>query len=421
VLSDNGGVNFGYRITRTHVQTEAARAIAKYRTVLLEGGGRSGKTFEACQDIVKRALLQQSDHVIMRFRFSHAKQSICFQTMPKVLRMLGLNKVVKLNKSEWFYLFPNGSTIWIGGLDEKERTEKILGNEYATVYLNEASQISFNSYEMIVTRLNPPAGMRGKIIIDYNPPSTQHWGYKMFHKRKYPDGRDVPSDDFFVVKMNPIDNIVNLSPEYIKGLEQLSSEKKRRFLYGEYGTDSGSLWKRSWFKRMTQDIDFMRVVVGVDPSGTVDGDEIGIIVAAQFEDHSTQEGHSFVILEDYSCHGTPAEWASEVSRAYDRWKADIVVAEKNYGGDMVEHTIRSTHPNINVKLINSSRGKILRAEPISALYEKERVYHREEFMLLEDEMCIYEPGSGFSPNRLDAAVFALTELAGEGVSMLDVA
>ena len=409
-----------FKIKRTDKQKEACLAISKYRTVLLEGGGRSGKTFEACQDIVKRALLITSDHLICRYRFSHAKQSICFQTMPKVLRMLGLNKVVKLNKSEWIYVFPNGSTIWIGGLDDKERTEKILGLEYATVYINEASQVSFAAYEILTTRVNPPPGIRAKVIIDYNPPSTQHWGYKIFHNRKFPDGKQVPENDFFVVKMNPVDNPHN-SPDYVESLKNLSEDKKRRFLYGEYGTDSGSLWKRRWFKYEKFLPDMFRVVVGVDPSGTVEGDEIGIIVAGSFESKISPEGYDFAILDDYSCHGTPSEWAGEVSAAYDFWKADLVVAEKNYGGDMVEHTIKTAHPNINVKLVTSSRGKILRAEPISALYEKGRVYHRDEFNLLEDEYCIFEPTSNFSPNRLDAAVFALTELSGEGVSMLDVA
>lgn len=408
-----------FRIKRTDKQKEAKAAISKYRTVLLEGGGRSGKTFEACYDIVIRALLIPSDHLICRYRFSHAKQSICFQTMPKVLKMLGLSSIVKLNRTEWIYVFPNGSTIWIGGLDDKERTEKILGLEYATVYINEASQVSFSAYEILITRVNPPAGIRGKIIIDYNPPSTQHWGFKIFHNRKFPDGRPVPADDFFVVKMNPIDNPYN-SKEYVESLKNLTEDKKRRFLYGEYGTDSGSLWKRRWFKYEANPPDMMRVIIGVDPSGTVDGDEIGIIVAGQFEDKYSLEGYSFIVLDDYSCHGTPSQWSAEVSAAYDFWKADLVVAEKNYGGDMVEHTIRTGHPNINVKLVTSSRGKILRAEPISALYEKGRVYHREEMNLLEDEYCIFEPTSNFSPNRLDAAVFALTELSGAGLSMLDV-
>jgi len=279
--------------------------------------------------------------------------------------------------------------------------------------MNEASQISFQSYEIIISRLNPPKGLRGKIIIDYNPPSSLHWGYQIFHKRKFPkDGRDVPGDNFKCMTINPADNLENIDPGYLKRLEQLSTEKRNRFLYGKYSTDSGALWKRHWLKCQTKIPDLERIVIGVDPSGSVGSDEIGIVVAGK-------AGDTFYILDDCSMHGTPAEWAKEVSAAFDKWQADLVVAEKNYGGDMVEHTIRTAAPLINVRLITSSRGKVLRAEPVSALYEQGRVYHREEFMELEDEYCIFSQESDFSPNRLDAAVFALTELSGASPSMLD--
>lgn len=379
----------------------------------------SGKTFIALYAIILRALKMRSDHLVTRFRFSHAKQAICYQTMPKLFDILGLRQQVTLSKTDWFYEFPNGSTIWIGGLDDKERTEKILGNEYATVFLNEASQISFDAYEMIVTRLNPPKGMPGRIIIDYNPPSIQHWGYRMFHRGEFPDGRPVPEGDYVRLLMNPSDNQENLSDEYLAQLEHLSTAKRKRFLEGEYSLDSGSLWKRAWIRYQAQIPETLaRVVVGVDPSGTVNGDEVGIIVAAQWVGPAETV---YYILDDYSCHGTPAEWSREVAAAYNRWNADIVVAEKNFGGDMVEHTIKTAQPSVNVKLVTSSRGKIVRAEPISAVYETGEIYHREPFGELEDEMCIYEPGAdAASPNRMDALVFAMTELVGEGLSILDV-
>jgi phage terminase large subunit-like protein len=87
-----------------------------------------------------------------------------------------------------------------------------------------------------------------------------------------------------------------------------------------------------------------------------------------------------------------------------------VIAEKNFGGDMVDATIRNAHPTINVKLIHSSRGKVLRAEPISAMYERKKITHRIPFLSLEDEMCTYDPEISDSPNRMDAAVFAIDEL-----------
>jgi phage terminase large subunit-like protein len=411
-----------YSIEKTEKQRDAIRLMGQYMTVLLEGGGRSGKTFVSLYAIVLRALKHPgSRHMVARFRFNHAKQAICYDTMPAVLKALGIKSRVKLNKTDWFYEFPNGSQIWIGGLDDKDRAEKILGNEYATIFLNEASQISFDVYEMILTRLNPPAGCRPLLIIDYNPPSITHWGYLIFHKRQFPDGRPVPDDDFVKLRMNPKDNLKNISSHYLDTLSRLSESKRRRFMEGEYSLDSGKLWRRAWitFYPSPHDLpDFLRVVVGVDPSGSVEGDEIGIIIAGQYvDDHGRMK---IMVLDDYSMHGSPNEWAAEVAAGYDRYLSDVVAAEKNYGGDMVEAVITGAKKNINVKLINSSRGKVVRAEPISAMYERGEVVHRMPFMNLEDEMCTYDPEISESPNRMDALVFALTELSGDGVSSFDI-
>lgn len=403
-----------YKVEKTEKQIEAVRKIARHRVTNLAGGSRSGKTFIALYVIVLRAIKYAgSRHLVARFRFNHAKQAIVHDTMPKLLQILGIRGIVKLNKTDYYYTFPNGSEIWVGGLDDKERVEKILGNEYATVFLNEASQISYDAFETITTRLNPPKDVKGRIIVDYNPPSMSHWGYKLFVKRVYPDGRPVPADDFASVMMNPQDNIANISPDYIKNLESLSAAKRKRFLEGQYGVDDGELWTRSWIKYAKELPDMYRIVVGVDPAGTADGDEIGIIVCGKSKDE-------FFVLDDFSLNGTPNQWAAEVAAAYHKWGADVIVAEKNYGGDMVESTIKNADNSLNVRLINSSRGKILRAEPISAVYEQGKVYHRTLFNDLEDEMCMYKVGVTESPNRLDAMVFAMTELTGGEISILDV-
>ena len=410
-----------YKITKTEKQKEAVRLIGANTFTLLEGGGRSGKTFIALFVIIIRCIKYPGSlHLVVRFRFSHAKQAICYGTMPVLLKILGLYSRVTLNKTDWFYEFPNGSQIWIGGIDDKDRTEKILGNEYATIFTNEASQLSYNAIEILMTRLNPPHNVKPMFIIDYNPPSITHWGYLIFHKRQFPDGRPVPADDFVFIHMNPGDNLDNISPEYLKNLEHLSEAKRRRFLHGEYSLDSGKLWRRAWIPYWPDDSlpDFLRVVVGVDPSGTLEGDEIGIVVCGQFI--NTHGEKRFMVIDDYSCHGTPAQWAQEVAAAYNKYRGDLIVAEKNYGGLMVESTIKNAQPGLPVKLINSSRGKIVRAEPISVLYEHGESVHRIPFMQLEDEMCTYDPELSESPNRMDAMVFAMTELSGEGVSMLDV-
>jgi hypothetical protein len=179
--------------------------------------------------------------------------------------------------------------------------------------------------------------------------------------------------------MNPKDN-PHLSDTFLKTLENLSASKRKRFLEGEYSTDSGALWKRAWIKYGIAE-QYERIVVAVDPTGSVTGDECGIVVCGKSKGN-------YYALEDYSMHGTPNQWAAEVVAAYDKWKADAIVVEKNYGGDMVEATLRSIKQNIKIKMIWSSRGKLVRAEPISALYERGLVFHAKRLPELEDELCV---------------------------------
>jgi phage terminase large subunit-like protein len=144
------------------------------------------------------------------------------------------------------------------------------------------------------------------------------------------------------------------------------------------------------------------VVVGVDPSATSTGDEAGIVVAG------TGKGEGFV-LADESLQGSPLVWAKAAVTAYHKHRADRIIAEANQGGEMVELTIRQVDPSVPLKLVHASRGKQTRAEPISAQYEKGLVHHVGNFPALEDEMCLWIPGDA-SPNRMDALVWALTEL-----------
>jgi len=171
---------------------------------------------------------------------------------------------------------------------------------------------------------------------------------------------------------------------------------------GEFGTIENG--------RVAQVPALKRIVVGVDPPGS-NTTECGIIVAGLGVD---DKGYA---LQDRSLNGSPGEWGYAVVKAYLDWEADLIVAEKNFGGDMVEHTIRTIRDkddkpigkNLPVGLVHASRGKYIRAEPISALYEQERCHHHGSFSSLEDEMTTFVPGNE-SPNRLDALVWALTEL-----------
>ncbi len=181
----------------------------------------------------------------------------------------------------------------------------------------------------------------------------------------------------------------------------------------------GALWTSSLIERyriqdLTKVPRFVRVVVGVDPGGSSGkeaeekGRETGIVAAGLGVD-----GHYYV-LEDVSGTYTPMGWATAVQNCYVNTKADRVVAEKNFGGEMVEANIRTVNKLTPVKIVNASRGKERRAEPISSLYEQGKVHHVGMFGTLESEMCTWVPALADkqrSPNRMDGLVWALTELS----------
>lgn len=169
----------------------------------------------------------------------------------------------------------------------------------------------------------------------------------------------------------------------------------------------GALWKRETIEkcRVSEAPQLVRIVVGIDPSGTSKStsDEAGIVVAGL-----DAAGHGY-ILEDLTAIYSPNAWAHKAIGAYYKWNADRIIGETNYGGDMVETIIRNLNKEISYKSVVASRGKYLRAEPIAALYERGRVHHVGKLTKLEDEMCLWLPGDK-SPNRMDAMVWCLTEL-----------
>jgi phage terminase large subunit-like protein len=206
------------------------------------------------------------------------------------------------------------------------------------------------------------------------------------------------------------DNIANLSPTYIREVIDPLRDTRlgRQEIGGELLEDTpGALWTLAQLDALrvkTVPVSLKRVVVGIDPSATATGDEAGIIVAGLGTD-----GHGYV-LEDASLQASPHGWGSRAVLMYHTHVADRVVAETNNGGEMVELTIRTVDKAVAYKAVHASRGKRTRAEPIAALYEQKKVHHVGTFPALEDEMCHWTPEDAESPNRMDALVWALTDL-----------
>jgi predicted phage terminase large subunit-like protein len=403
---------------------------------MLFGGSRSGKTFILVAAVISRALKAAgSRHAILRFRQNAVVSSIVMDTFPKVMKLLFPTKTYTLDKQKSIFFMDNGAEIWCGGLDDKERTEKILGQEFATIYLNECSQIPKSSRDLVVTRLAQVCQMQAgdkkhphlnldeplklKMYYDCNPPGKGHWTYKMFVQGVDPDTKlTLPSyKDYAWLQMNPQDNVQNLPATYIATLQGLSARLQKRFLLGEFTDENpnGLFFDETIDKWRVMDgelPDMQRIVVAVDPSGSgdednADNDAIGIVVAGLGTD-----GNAYV-LEDCTVKAGPATWGNIAVTAYERHQADLIIGEANYGGAMVEQVIRTARARTPYKAVSASRGKVVRAEPFAVLYEQGKIrhigYHRE----LEDELTAFSTigytGKG-SPNRADALIWALTEL-----------
>lgn len=399
-------------ITLTDKQEQALDEIASHKYTLLSGGSRSGKTFVGCYAIVYKAVTSKCRQAIIRFHFNDVKQSVGMDTLPKVFDIIGMP--YNLNKSDWFVTLPNGSEIWLAGLDDKERTEKILGKEFTSIYINEASQISYSSYQMALTRLAENSGQPNRLIIDCNPPTKDHWLYALFKLKVQPDNKNIKLKNpqlYGYIDLNPIDNAVNLQEGYIdEVLSSLDERQRARFRDGEWlDRRQGSLWGYDTIaqNRVDSAPALRRIVVAVDPAVTSneDSDETGIIVAGISPDE-----HIYV-LADYSLSGSPAEWARMVNEAYSRHTADSVIAEVNQGGDLVERNIHVCNRSLPYKQVRATRGKALRAEPVASLYEQGKVHHVGQFPELETQMIEWSPAvTSYSPDRLDALVWAVTEL-----------
>lgn len=417
----------------TERQKQAQQVLAgQAQHLMMYGGSRSGKTFLLVYCLVLRALkAPKSRHAILRFRFNAVKASIIFDTFPKVLEVCFPGLEAPISKTDWYVKLPNESEIWFGGLDDKERTEKILGQEYVTIYLNEASQIPWASRNVALTRLaqkctqvTDGAELKPRVYYDCNPPPKSHWTYRVFHDKQDPETKEgLPNpDDYAWFQMNPESNRENLSADYLSTLQNMSGRMQKRFLRGEFADATPSALFADevidrWRARESDVPQLVRVVVGVDPSGSgeidnADNDEIGIVVAGLGTD-----GNAYV-LEDATLKAGPATWGRMAVSAYQRHDADIIVAEINYGGAMVEQTVEVARKAQGIrvlpfKALTASRGKAVRAEPFSALYEEGKIRHVGQLSKLEDELCAFSTfgytGSG-SPNRADALIWALSEL-----------
>ena len=282
--------------------------------------------------------------------------------------------------------------------------DQLRGPEFDTAWCDELAKYRRARQTWDMLQFTMRSGTDPRVIVTTTP-------------RPIPVLREILADpDSVVTRGSTFDNATNLPAKFLAKLQQDYGGTRlgRQELLAEMLDDlPGALWTRAMFDghRVKVVPDLARIVVAVDPSGTGgqddEGDSIGIVVAGKGVD-----GRCYV-LADRTCKLSPDGWGKRAVAAYHEFKASRIVAERNFGGAMVEHVIRTVDKLVPYKEVHASRGKVARAEPVAALYEQGRVSHLGALSEVEDQCCLIGPdgfiGEG-SPDRADALVWAVTEL-----------
>lgn len=386
---------------------------------LLRSGRGFGKTRTGAEWIIERAR-QHKDPIAL---IGETKADV-----RDVMVELGDSSILKVSPP-WFFphyepskrrlTWPNGAVAIVYSGDEPDQ---LRGPQHATAWADELAKFKYPRETWDNLEFGLRLGDDPRVCVTTTP-------------RPLPIVKELLADPMTVdVVGSTYENVANLSERFIRRIlgKYEGTYLGRQELHGEILEDrEGALWKRQEMieaHRVTSHPELERIVVGVDPPGSSQGAECGIVVGGIAKVAGVVHGY---VVDDRSLHGSPATWGSAVVSAYNVHRADRVVGEVNFGGDMVENTIHTVAggDRVSFEAVRATRGKAVRAEPISALYEQGRVHHVGQFGNLEDEMCSWVLGeTGESPNRMDALVWMLTELmigeqieepAGEQVELED--
>jgi phage terminase large subunit-like protein len=361
-----------------------------WRTWLFLGGRGSGKTRAGAEWIAEGVRRRKMRRIGLVGATWHDVRSVMIEGESGLLAVTDAEFESSNHRIRW----ANGA---IADVVSAEEPDAVRGHQFDCVWADEFCKWAYpqESLDMIVMALR--LGKDPRMLVTTTPRNIT----------ALKDLMDLP--DTVRTHSSTKENAANLAPTFITGLELRYGGTRlgRQEMEAELIEDNdAALWKRDWIEktRVRAAPACNLVVVAVDPPASVAGDECGIVVAARDDN-----GDGFV-LADRSVSGlSAAGWAARVAETFAAFHADAIVAEANQGGDMVKQVLIDALPNAPVRLVHAVRDKRTRAVPAAALYEQGRVHHVGAFAELEDQMVSYD-GSGKSPDRMDALVWALAEL-----------
>ena len=384
-----------------------------YNIQLFLAGRGWGKTLTGAYDLVQYCLLNANSICgVIAPTYGDLKR-VCFAGESGLLGILDreLFDDTGYNKSANEITFYNGSKIIGFPAIEPDR---LRGVQFHRVWCDELASWRYRETFvnlMMALRL----GQSPKCIITTTPRPTEL--IKELAVRS----------DTKIIKGNTFENVDNLAPSAIKMLKERYEGTRlgRQELYAEILEDiEGALFNGANIEQNRVELTptLTRIVVAVDPAvtsnknvyGKRDSDETGIIVAGRGEDNH------YYILGDYSGIFSPDTWIRKAIECYYKYEADMIVAETNQGGDLIEKLLRVQDANVPYKGVHAKRGKILRAEPISSLFQQDKVHMVGYFKELEEQMCSFTPYSVKSPDRLDSMVYAVSSLINSGKAIFRI-
>lgn len=380
------------------------------------GGRGSGKSHYFAEEDIENCLLYPGWRIVcIREVQKSLAESVKLLLQDKITKLSEQNRSVRgmFDIQRDRIITPGDGVILFQGMQDHTADSIKSLEGFDEAHAEEAQTLSARSLELLrpTIRNDPKPGRPGSCIkFSWNPRSIDDPVDKLLRGPQ-------PPKDSIVVKANWRDN--PFFPAVLEEERQYdlkhNPDRYGHIWEGDYEPQAiGAIWNRAMLHawRKEQAPPLKRIVVAIDPQGKKElepgeTDETGIVAAGLGED---KRGY---VLTDATLNGTPREWATRALAVYDQLDADAIIVERNYGGDMVKHTIESMRPNARVIEVVATRGKHVRAEPISALYEQGIISHVGTFTELENEMCLttaWGYSGKNSPNRMDALVWAMTEL-----------
>lgn len=373
-----------------------------YNVELKLAGRGFGKTLAGAVWVKEKLLEYPGCRVAILSPTSADARDTCVEGASGLLNVIAPEQIKTWNRSLGELVMVNGSRVKLFTGDEPDR---LRGPQHHFAWVDELAAFRYpEAWDQLQFGLR--LGDKPQVMVTTTPRPT-----KLIREL-------VNRSDVHVTRGSTFENADNLAPNALEELRRQYEGTRlgRQELEAELLLDTpGALWTYDLIDqgRVQTAPEMVKIVVAVDPSGGAgpENDEQGIVVTGKGTD-----GHGYTI-EDRSCSLSPNGWGRRAVQAYLDHKADAIIVERNYGGDMAEETIKRAATdmgvaNIVIKPVTSSRGKRLRAEPVAALYEQSRWHHLGRFEALEDQMVTWTPESGISPDRLDAMCFGANYLFG---------